>query len=71
MSTKPLTQSPAWKALQAHHGEVGGLHLRELFAADARRGERVLNVSTTASPTTTAPWGRLAGITAASPERRA
>ena len=39
MSTKPLTQSPAWKALQAHHGEVGGLHLRELFAADARRGE--------------------------------
>ena len=34
-----MTQSPAWKALQAHHGEVGGLHLRELFAADARRGE--------------------------------
>ena len=39
MSTESLTQSPAWKALQAHHREAGGLHLRELFAADPRRGE--------------------------------
>ena len=40
MSNLFLTQSPAWKALQAHHGEVAGLHLRELFAADPRRGTR-------------------------------
>jgi glucose-6-phosphate isomerase len=41
MSTPFLTQSPAWKALQAHHGEVTGLHLRELFAADPERGTKV------------------------------
>lgn len=40
MTTPFLTQSPAWKALQAHHGEVSGLHLRELFAADPERGTR-------------------------------
>ncbi len=40
MSTPFLTQSPAWKALQAHHGEVTGLHLRELFAADPERGTK-------------------------------
>ena len=38
MSPKPLTDSPAWKALQSHHKEVSGLHLRELFAADPKRG---------------------------------
>jgi glucose-6-phosphate isomerase len=38
MSMKPLTDSPAWKALQSHHKEVSGLHLRELFAADPKRG---------------------------------
>ena len=36
-----LTSLPAWQALVAHHAEVGALHLRELFAADARRGERL------------------------------
>ena len=39
MSTPSLTQGPAWKALQVHHREANGLHLRELFAADPRRGE--------------------------------
>ena len=41
MSTKPLTDSPAWKALQSHHTEVRGLHLRELFAADPGRGDKL------------------------------
>jgi glucose-6-phosphate isomerase len=41
MSTKPLTDSPAWKALESHHTEVVGLHLRELFAADPKRGDKL------------------------------
>jgi glucose-6-phosphate isomerase len=36
-----LTARPAWKALEAHHQQVGGLHLRKFFADDARRGERM------------------------------
>ncbi len=40
MSTSTLTDSPAWKTLQAHHAEVAGLHLRQLFAADPKRGDR-------------------------------
>jgi glucose-6-phosphate isomerase len=36
----PLTERPAWKALEAHHREVRGLHLRDLFAADAGRAAR-------------------------------
>jgi glucose-6-phosphate isomerase len=36
-----LTESSAWKALQAHYGQVGSLHLRDLFAADPARGERL------------------------------
>jgi glucose-6-phosphate isomerase len=38
---KPLTQRPAWKALAAHHKKISKLHLRELFAADKKRGERM------------------------------
>jgi glucose-6-phosphate isomerase len=37
---KPLTQRPAWKALTAHQKQVAKLHLRELFAADKKRGEK-------------------------------
>ena len=37
-----LTERPAWRALAAHHREVGGLHLRELFARDPDRGERLV-----------------------------
>jgi glucose-6-phosphate isomerase len=37
----PLRQSKAWKALQAHHQQVGSLHLREIFASDTGRGERL------------------------------
>ncbi len=38
---KPLTQRPTWKALTAHHRKIKGLHLRKLFAADSKRGERM------------------------------
>jgi len=37
----PLTARPAWKALEAHHEKIRGLHLRRLFADDATRGERL------------------------------
>jgi len=37
-----LTSLPAWQALVAHHAEVGSLHLRELFASDPGRGERLV-----------------------------
>ncbi|MCE9564737.1 MAG: glucose-6-phosphate isomerase [Planctomycetes bacterium] len=40
MSLAPLTQRPAWKALQAHHQKIQGSHLRQLFDADPKRGER-------------------------------
>jgi glucose-6-phosphate isomerase len=36
-----LTARPAWKALEAHHQKVRELHLRELFADDPKRGERM------------------------------
>jgi glucose-6-phosphate isomerase len=39
--TLPLTERPAWTALQAHHRRVAPLHLRKLFADDPRRGERL------------------------------
>jgi glucose-6-phosphate isomerase len=38
---KPLTQRTAWKALKAHYKKIQGLHLRKLFAADSKRGERM------------------------------
>jgi glucose-6-phosphate isomerase len=38
---KPLTELKAWKALEAHHQQVGSLHLRDLFASDADRGTRL------------------------------
>jgi len=37
----PLTQRKAWKALQTHHTKVKELHLRQLFAEDPQRGERL------------------------------
>jgi len=38
----PLTQRPAWKALQAHCNQLHSRHLKELFAADPKRGERLV-----------------------------
>jgi glucose-6-phosphate isomerase len=37
----PLTQRPAWTALERHHAEVGDVHMRTLFAQDPGRGERM------------------------------
>jgi glucose-6-phosphate isomerase len=39
--TVALTASPTWKALEAHHAEIRRTHLRDLFAADPPRGERL------------------------------
>jgi len=36
-----LTQRPEWQALTTHHAQVRNLHLRELFAQDAKRGTRL------------------------------
>ena len=36
-----MKQRAAWQALEAHHAKIRGVHLRELFAADPRRGERL------------------------------
>jgi glucose-6-phosphate isomerase len=38
---RPLTQRPAWAELSAHASEVRPLHLRQLFATDRTRGERL------------------------------
>ncbi len=40
-SHEPLTKRPAWKALAAHQRKIRELHLRQLFAADPKRGERM------------------------------
>ncbi len=37
----PLRERSAWTALQAHHAAVAPRHLRELFAEDPGRGERL------------------------------
>jgi glucose-6-phosphate isomerase len=36
-----LVDRPEWQALVAHHAEIGERHLRELFAEDPGRGERL------------------------------
>jgi glucose-6-phosphate isomerase len=40
-SITPLTDRPAWKALEKHRDKIHDLHLRNLFADDAKRGERL------------------------------
>src|SRR6201988_395770 len=40
-ATKTATELPAWKALSAHFQKIDRLHLRELFAQDPKRGERL------------------------------
>ena len=36
-----VTGRPGWKALQSHHQKIRELHLRQLFADDPKRGERL------------------------------
>jgi glucose-6-phosphate isomerase len=38
----PLKEAPAWGRLQAHYDEVSKRHLRDLFAEDKERGERLV-----------------------------
>jgi glucose-6-phosphate isomerase len=39
-SVKPLPEPKAWQDLARHYEQVRGLHLRQLFADDPKRGER-------------------------------
>ena len=36
-----LADQPAWMALEAHHRNIRAVHLRDLFAQDPKRGERL------------------------------
>jgi glucose-6-phosphate isomerase len=38
----PLRELPAWGALSAHFEKIREIHLRDLFAADPERGERLV-----------------------------
>lgn len=38
----PLLERPAWQALATHYQQVRDLHLRQLFADDPQRGERLV-----------------------------
>ena len=38
----PLRERPAWKALERHYAEIRETHLRDLFADDPTRGERLV-----------------------------
>src|ERR1700727_919489 len=40
MKTTPLSERPAWKALESHHKQIRETSLRQLFADDPTRGER-------------------------------
>jgi len=41
MAVPPLPERKAWQALKRHYDELAGQNLRELFAADPGRGERL------------------------------
>src|SRR5271157_1474892 len=38
---RPLRETPAWGALQAHYEKIKDVHLRQLFADDPQRGTRL------------------------------
>src|ERR1700760_398080 len=41
MGATPLRERKAWQALERHYAEISGTHMRDLFAADPGRGERL------------------------------
>jgi len=41
MPGTPLPERKSWQALKRHYDEISGQHLRELFAGDPGRGERM------------------------------
>ncbi len=40
-TTPDLTTRPQWRALQAHRDQIGARHLRDIFAEDPARGDRL------------------------------
>ncbi|HEY7732567.1 MAG TPA: glucose-6-phosphate isomerase [Gaiellaceae bacterium] len=42
IDSTPLRQTEPWRALQAHYEEIRDVHLRDLFAGDPGRGERLV-----------------------------
>jgi glucose-6-phosphate isomerase len=40
-SPAPAPTRPSWQALESHHRQIAGQHLRDMFAADPTRGERL------------------------------
>jgi glucose-6-phosphate isomerase len=42
LTVAPLRERPAWSALERHYAAIRDLHLRDLFADDATRGERLV-----------------------------
>ncbi len=38
---EPLTKRKAWKKLQSHYKKISAVHLRDLFADDPQRGDRM------------------------------
>ncbi len=41
LGVTPLRERKSWQALERHYAEIEGRHLRELFAGDPGRGERL------------------------------
>ena len=41
MSISALRLRPAWAALEQHYHKIKDIHLRQLFAEDRERGERL------------------------------
>jgi glucose-6-phosphate isomerase len=41
MNSVPLTRRPEWRAIEEHYQKIRHLHLRNLFATDPKRGERL------------------------------
>jgi glucose-6-phosphate isomerase len=41
VSDSPISSTPEWQALADHYGAINGVHLRDLFATDPTRGERM------------------------------
>src|ERR1700745_3334667 len=41
MSSPAIVKRQSWKALESHHQKISKRHLRELFAEDPQRGERM------------------------------
>jgi len=41
INRRPATKRQAWKDLEAHYKKIKDLHLRQLFADDPKRGERL------------------------------